>query len=455
MTKYLKNNWRRILKYIIIYILVFLCYQILFYYLKASDSINSFAFGHAIRNGKVIYKDFNTITTPLYAFFVALGLCFYDSFITFVLEQSLLVTVTIYFLEKIIPKKWPLFLTIFLLPLPLFSSVFYMTYNYMTLFFIVILYYLEKAHPDKDYLIGFIIGFSILSKHTVGCLLVIPLVIICFHDKKKLLKRFVGLFIPCFIFFVYLVFSNSLWDFFNLCFLGLFDFSSNNSRLFGVYFYISILLFIFMIIFIIRHRNLKYNYYLPCAFFFVYPLFDLYHFSLYFWFFILMIFSYYDGFYDKYLFKLGLIFDILLLGFYTFEIFDYKFVSYSYMKYYDTFVFPDLDGSDYTSAFKFYDKYCEDGNCIILNNLNPFYNISNDYGIDYFTVSFKGNHGYNGINRLIKQMSNDKREYIILDSKLNVNRDYNGQENYEVFDYVIKTYEKIDSWNGLDVYLKK
>lgn len=452
MGKYLKNNWKKILKYIIIYILVFLCYQFLFHYLKEADSINSFAFGHAIRNGEIIYKDFNTITTPLYAFFVALGLCFYDSFITFVLEQSLLVTITIYFLEKIIPKKLPLFLTIFLL---FFRATFYMTYNYMTLFFIVILYYLEKMHPDKDYLIGFIIGLVILSKHTIGCLLVIPLVIICFRDKKKLLKRFVGLFIPCFIFLVYLVLSNSLWDFFNLCFLGLFDFRSNNGRLFGAYFYISILLFIFMFLFIIKHKKLKYNYYLPCTFFFAYPLFDLYHFSLYIFFFILMIFSYYDDFCAKYLFKLGLILDILLLCLYTFGISSYKFVSRNYMKYYDTLVLPYFEGSNFRPVFKFLDKYCEDNNCIILNFINPYYNISNDYGIDYFTVSLKGNHGYNGVNRLIKDLRDDKRAYIVLDARLIANRDYNGQENYEVFDYVIKTYEKIDSWKCFDVYLKK
>lgn len=455
MKKYLKNNWKKILKYIIIYILVFLCYQFIFFYLKLSDSTNAFAFGHVIRNGEVIYKDFNTITTPLYAFFVALGLCFYDSFITFVLEQTLLVTLTIYFLEKIIPKKWPLFLTIFLLPLPLFSAVFYMTYNYMTLFFIVILYYLEKAHPDKDYLIGFIIGLAILSKHTIGCLLVIPLVIICFHDKKKLLKRFVGLFIPCIIFLVYLVLSDSLWDFFNLCFLGLFDFKSKNGHLFGVCFYISILLFIFMILFIIRHKNLKYNYYLLCTFFFAYPLFDLYHFSLYFFFFVLMIFSFYDDFCAKYLFKLGLILDILILCLYTFMSLNYKFVSRNYMKYYDTLVLPDFEDSNFSPVFKFLDKYCEDGNCIILNFMNPYYNISNDYGIDYFTVPLRGNHGYDGTNRLIKDLKDDKRNYIVLDARLNVNRNYREQYNYELFDYVIKNYEKIDSWKCFDVYLKK
>ena len=151
MVLYLKNNWRKILKYILIYIFVFICYEFLLFFLNTGDAINSFTFSHALRNGEIIYKDFNTVTTPLYAIIMSLGLYVYDNYITFLLEQVLLVTILIYFLEKILEKKTYLFLAIVIVLSCL--KVFLPTYNFLILLFMVILYYLEKKHSDKDYLI--------------------------------------------------------------------------------------------------------------------------------------------------------------------------------------------------------------------------------------------------------------------------------------------------------------
>lgn len=62
----------------------------------------------------------------------------------------------------------------------------------MALFMLVILLYLEKKYPDKDYLIGFVIGCAVLSKHTVGAFFILPSIIYYFRDIKKLLRRAIG-----------------------------------------------------------------------------------------------------------------------------------------------------------------------------------------------------------------------------------------------------------------------
>ena len=86
--EFIKNNWKNILKYIIIYILFVLAYETFFHFLTLGDSLNSYMFSHALVRGEIIYKDFNTITTPLYAIIMSLGLHIFDSYFVFILEQS-------------------------------------------------------------------------------------------------------------------------------------------------------------------------------------------------------------------------------------------------------------------------------------------------------------------------------------------------------------------------------
>lgn len=166
------------------------------------------------------------------------------------------------------------------------------TYNFLCFLLIVILVYLEKNHSDKDYLIGFIIGLAILSKHTVGLPLMIPMVLICFKNIKKILKRILGIFVPCCIFLVYLICNHALFDFINLSFLGLFDFGSNNSNFGGKLFVYTLILIAIAIYIIVKHPKNKYNYYLLCGALFCFPLYDLNHYSLFFNCFLIMLLQY-------------------------------------------------------------------------------------------------------------------------------------------------------------------
>ena len=68
----------------------------------------------------------------------------------------------------------------------------------------------------SHYLIGFLLGITILTKHTVGLCLLFPS-LYYFKEKKVLLKRVVGCLIPILVFVIYLITTNSFSSFINLC----------------------------------------------------------------------------------------------------------------------------------------------------------------------------------------------------------------------------------------------
>lgn len=449
MVLYLKNNWRKILKYILIYIFVFICYEFLLFFLNTGDAINSFTFSHALRNGEIIYKDFNTVTTPLYAIIMSLGLYVYDNYITFLLEQVLLVTILIYFLEKILEKKTYLFLAIVIVLSCL--KVFLPTYNFLILLFMVILYYLEKKHSDKDYLIGFIIGLAILSKHVIGCLLVIPTFIICYHDKRKIFRRLIGVSIPCFALVIYLLINNNLFAFIDLCFLGLFDFNNKNGNLHGVLFYLSILILMLIIAFIIKHKDLKYNYYLPCAFTFSYPLFDYLHIILFAFFFLLMIFDYLKLNQSKLLYYLGIILVFIFIFLFKIGFVNTDLCFYKNIKYYDKYYMTSSLYEEFNNYNKFLDKYCINKKCLVFSLYATIYDVSRDRKINYYDILLYGNLGYNGTNRIINDIRSRKNTYFMLGKNI-LDPEPGSQYNVEITNYIIKNYKRVDSNKNFIVY---
>lgn len=433
---FIKKNYKSILKYFGIYLFVCICYIYILYFLKFGDSLSFYAFSHALKNGQVMYNDFNIITTPLYVIFMSLGLHIYDNYLMFIFEQAFLVTLFVYFVNKNLGGKKTLILFLLFI---FYIGIFHMTYNFFTLFFLIIIYYLEKNYSSKDYLIGFIIGLSILSKHVIGCMLLIPMFIICFRDRCKLFKRFVGVFIPCFIFLIYLVINKSLYSFINLCFLGLFDFSSNNSRPSGVLFYLSILIVIIFIYYIIRHKDKKYLYYLPCSFFFAYPIFDQHHFS-----YLLFIFLFFllDNYNRKdikknkitYVFIVLFIFNILFfISILSLE----KNVIKCDSKRFSLFYTNKPLCNTLREKKKVLDKYCVNSKCTIIDDYGIVYNTSRDADLSYFDVTFYGNLGYDGTNMMIKKIDSLKNNYFVIGTFC-LNDGKYGQHNKEVIDYIIK-----------------
>ena len=445
MVTLFKKNWY----YILIFIFVFSLYYIFNFPSAYGDPIAMYGFSYAITKGEIPYLDFNIISTPLYAFLMAIGLLFWNNFTMLLIEQALLVTLFFYILERTFGKKS--FIIMFFISL--FSGyALNATYNFLVLFFLILLIFLEKNYKEKDILIGIVIGLAILSKHTVGCFFAIPTLIYYFKDKKKIGRRVLGAFIPLSIFFLYLLLTKSLWPFIDLCFLGLFDFGSNNNHLFTTLFFVSVALFFISLFITIRNRDDIANLYLLFGIAFVIPIFDPPHFSLYMVCVLLQLVPFIKK-YGDYLGILSFIVSfVIFVCVFFFMTKDYNIVLNKGIKHFEFFYNVD---SNYTRIINDYNIIDSYANPLVLSYSKIQYDISRDKKLDYFGVLLYGNFGYNGDEKMINKIGNMHDRYILVDRK-----DYEKNDSYSQFDknivnYVIENCNKIGSEGSFDIYYKK
>lgn len=446
--KFIMNNKRLIF----IFIFSLLVYEVFAFSNNNNDPIAMYAFSHAIRIGQVPYLDFNIISTPLYAFLMSIGLFIFDNYLMFIIEQSFLVVILFYFLFKLFDKKaW--FILLGMVVCSFFG--FLPTYNFLCFLFLVILVYLEKEYPEKDYLIGLILGLSFLSKHTVGIFLVLTTIIINYKNIVKLVKRAVGFLIPCLVLLLYLIVNKALISFIDLVLMGLFDFGGNNSNFSGLYFYLAIILLFSMIYLLYKNKNNKYNYYLLCGFMFCIPLFDLNHFSLLFNCFVILLISCINldkniNFYSKLSIFISLLYGVL----YFICSSSFGVVLYSEFNHFNYMINFKSDYENNIKVNKFLDKY-SDKNVINLSSYSMFYNIIRDRKINYFDVLLYGNHGYNGTSKMINKIKDEKDVYIIVDLDKYENSNKSSQYNKKIVKYVLDNFEIVDSKYSFNVYYKE
>ena len=163
--KFIREN----IKYVFVF-LVALVALTFFSNLNCYDAAWNYGFSYAFSKGEIPFKDFNMITPGLYNFVMSLGLHISHNNLMFLIEQSLLITLTFSIVYKMYGKKSFLFL--FFMAFPSFFA-FTPTYNFFLMFLIILLIYLEKEEKS-DYLIGVVLALCILTKHTVGVFLIIP-----------------------------------------------------------------------------------------------------------------------------------------------------------------------------------------------------------------------------------------------------------------------------------------
>lgn len=442
----IKNNWQLIL----IFVLTFLIYMFLGFYINNGDPTASYGFSHAIRNGQIIYKDFNTISTPLYAFYCSLFLFIYDDFIMFVFAQCTLVTIMFYFLFKLFGNNsWLVFLVMIIFKFMGFNA----TYNFCCLAMSVIVLYLEKKYPKKDFLIGVFLALAFLSKQTIGGLMLLPSLFICWKDIKRLGKRIGGFLIPVLALICYLLMTGALYEFIDLCFLGLFDFGGNNSYLFTIWFFLSICMLIINIFLIIKDRK-NTDFYGLAYFGFTIPIFDLNHFAYYFVGFTIVLLFHLKKFnMYKMLLIVGLIIEFSLFN-WSMGIRGYKTVFYKDIEH---FRFKYNYESDYNldkKLTRFIDLY-SDEDPILIMYYSMSYNISHDREISYFDIFLYGNHGYSGTKKMINKISNMNNQYFIINmEEYEEAKNSYSQFNYKIVDYIISVSELVESDGNLNVYYK-
>ena len=435
-------------RYIFIFILIFLIYEFFGYGITFGDPIGNYGFSYAIKNGQIPYLDFNIITTPLYAFIMSLGLHVFDNYLMFILEQSLLVTIMFYFLYKIYDKKS--YIILFVLIFFGFYGIL-PTYNFCCMFMMVILLYLEENHGNKDILIGLFIGFSILSKHIVGCFFLLPTIIMYFKNYKKVLKRISGVFIIGLLFIVYLLSNGAFLDFINLCFGGLFDFGANNTNLFNGIFFVSFILLGIMIYILIKDRQNIKNWYLVFSFMFVVPLFDLPHFGLFAGCFAMAILPYIKIKNINYVGNLciSLIIVICLINLRMGLSYEPMFME---SKRFNYTLNSSYSNNQNIAVDKYIKKYDEP---LLISYHKMFYDISNGNELDYYNVLMYGNFGYNGIDRMIEDINKMSNKYIIVDMNSYLKTGEHEQFAKEIAKYDIDNFELVDEEYGFAVYYKK
>lgn len=412
------------------------------------DATWEYGMSHAITKGLLPYTDFNTVTTPFFIFLFSIGLFIKDSFFVFLLEFCIAYTIMFYFLYKLLGNKT---IYIFLgMSIFLFRG-FIPSYNALSFILIVIIMYFEN-NKSSDLLIGVLLGLLILTKHTIG----IPIFILaCIgtFDFNKIKNRLIGASVPIILFIIYLMISNSFYEFFDLCFLGLFDFGSKNIVSFSPTYIIAIILFIISIIGLIKNRKDILFYYALGSIMFIIPICDISHCTYYLS--IVLI-----AFLNKYNFNLKYFPYALFITFLVCNIYIrlnyYKKAVYSNFNHYN-YTLTYKDGIKYTNRVlnkvKSYDNY------VIISYKGMYFDIISDYDISYFDIPLYGNYGYNGTSKMMDRVKNMHDYYFLIDmnkyKKIKNKEIINEQLDVDLINYIINNSDRVDAVEDLVVYYKK
>ena len=444
MKTFIKNNYIKIIKYFLIFI--FLVFWSIFIQNITGDEIWNYGFAHNIYKGLIPYKDFNMVVTPLFPFLMSILFHIFGSNLLVIeIENAIIMTIIIFLVEKKLKKNTWMFALFMFFPL----QIVFPSYNMFILMLCIIILFLEEK-KGYDYLIGFILALAVLTKQSIGVCMILPS-LIYYKQPKKLLKRFVGFLFPMIIFLIYLLISKSFMQFVDLCFLGLFDFSNKNGRLFkeipGLIFII--ILVIVLIIMIIKYPKKISNYYTLAYLSIVLPLFDVYHIQM-----ACLLFLYNLLTVTNYQFKIKVaLFCPVIIIFCTcvWGCCNYG-KGHTFPNDINHFQYKLLDDESikFTKEISYYIKEHEDKEIIFFTTSAYYIKIANDMKITWLDLVNDGNWGYNGEEKMMKEVKKRKNAIYFIDrSELHEK----CQTNYNVMKYIMKNGKKIDKLRIYDVYI--
>lgn len=408
-------NKKNIIKYLILFVYFFISLVFIFT-LSRGDTYVNFGFSYAVSMGEIPYNDFNMVISPLSPYLYSVGLFLSKNIIVYYLEQSLFLCVLFYFVEKIVNKKYLLFLLVLSIPFPIaMVSVLYPGYNFLVLLlFIIFVYCFDK---NKYYLLGFLLGLIFCTKQTIGLVLFIPTLYYLFKDRKIFIKMFIGYMIPIIVLLIYLLFNNNLFNYIDLCFLGLFDFGNNNSSI-DIYYLIMLLLeILYFIIKIIKDKNNLLLYYCLLFSSVSLPIIDYYHVSLFLV--IVFLFIIKDINIEDRLYKYIVIFTICLDIIWA--VITYYYISNIIIVNYNNFGLSISTENDYkytNELLEYVDSLDKEVIYFMRGSENYFYKITTNRKLDFFDLPNYGNYGYDGLNKMKKRINDKKDVYFVIDRKL-------------------------------------
>lgn len=432
---FLNKNKLSILFYIVIYMLFMYEYTIL--YSLNCDNFWNYGVAKSITEGLIPYSDFNLLTLPLAPFIISFFMkIFGTKMVIYYGVSALFMTTSIFILNKIEKSVTPIVLII----LFLFAAG---SYNALLVTLILLLIYLEKNRKD-DILIGIVIGLLILTKQVMGVLLI---TVFMTKNKDKIIKRIMGIIVPCQFFLLYLIKNNALYDCLNYALLGMFDFGGNNSNA-TIWTLVAIYIFIFLIYKYIKIKDINCLYGI-CFLAIAAPIFDIYHTA-----YAAIPFIIYSCATKGKTKKIVEIFFGVLLAINIIDESYSKFIdknSYHEMEknnnYY--FLLTKKDIIQYSDdVYRYYKDHISEYDIYFLDNDIYYVKLEHNIPINKFDLFLNGNNGYDGTNKLkdkIKSMT--RKTLFLVDESVLLEKGKNkyDQTNFELIEFVINNYNKVDT----------
>ena len=436
---------KKVVKYIFIF-LVILIFNLLCSPINL-DEIWNYGFSNNLFRGLIPYVDFNMVIPPFYPWLMSLP--FYllvSNMLIFHMTNALILTGCLFLLEKMYQDKMWIFFLFFFFPV----NTTFPSYNLFLFVLLVVLYYVEKNFVSKyswsHYLVGFLLGITILTKHTVGFCLFLPS-LYYFREWKVLLKRVIGCLVPIFIFIISLIFSDGFFSFVNLCVLGLFDFSSN-SEIFNIYMIFFLIILFSTIYFIKKNPKDILNYYVLCFYSIVIPIVDLFHLIYAFLAFLLLICSHIKKKYVNY--SVLSIVCVTVLAFITAWSNDFDIQYYPNDVHHFEMRFINYEKLQFTKKMNRFLNKNKDKKIIFLSSDSYYFKIINDEDVGYLDLINQGNLGYQGSEVLLSKIKKMNKDTLFL---VNPNETAHNQTDSMVLEYVLEHGKKIQNIDFYEVYV--
>lgn len=436
---YITKHKNIIIEFIIIFIITFF-YNLICNHLISNDEIWNYGFSYNIASGLIPYKDFNMIITPFYPFLGSLFLIFLGkNLVVFHIFNTFICTIIFYFIKKLVPYSYYLVYTLLL-------SVSLPNYSLFCVLLLFIIINLENQNKN-DYVIGFFLGITFLTKQNVGIFLFIPSLFT--KDLKKIIKRIIGFTIPNLILLIYLILTDSLYYFIDYCFLGLFSFAKDNTSI-QIYIIFTIISILYLTYYYLKNRNIQ-TLYILCFQIICYPLFDRYH-----------VFLGFIPVLALFLSNIKLNKKIITITFYLFIIGIFAYNIYLINN--GTFEYPnDTNVYKYRVAnktllynIKEISKYIKNvnNNLFIINQNAYTLKLEAKIPINKYDLLNNGNLGKDGEDKIIKEINNicSKEQCTFLMYEKEINNSTISQTNQKIIKYVSENYYKQDKLLNLTIY---
>lgn len=251
------ENLKKILKYkkeILLFCFVFISifFTIVVKPIADLDELWNYNVARAISMGLIPYKDISMITTPLLPIIasVFLKVIANEVIVTRILASLIGTTIILYIYKifsKLLKEENITLIATALIGI-LFKNIYALDYNLLVVLFALIILYNEiKMHENiekktnyfQHLLIGVLAGLAFCTKQSTGtilsmCVVLVPVLEINKKEEIKgqlkiALTRSLGIFIPIFIFSIYLILTKSYMDFINYAVLGIATFTNKIS----------------------------------------------------------------------------------------------------------------------------------------------------------------------------------------------------------------------------------